>query len=153
MAVDQHPVGIRMPADLKKKVQAAAKTAKRSVNAEVCRRLELSFDPLPVPAVGEPAAKYTAMPAADLSLTERQQQALTVLLTEEHIRAPAETIDDQLWVDCMSLVVDCVRASRAEITPAQFSALVAEVYEEAQRCNGTPPPTGKVVTLIDDIAA
>lgn len=44
MSRDITPFGLRMPPDLKKKVEASAKREGRSLNAEICARLLSSFD-------------------------------------------------------------------------------------------------------------
>lgn len=45
MVKDIVPVGIRIPAPLKKQLKQAAKTNYRSMNAEIAARLDESFNP------------------------------------------------------------------------------------------------------------
>lgn len=44
MSRDIVPLGLRMPPDLKDRIEAAAKTNGRSMNAEIVSRLQASFD-------------------------------------------------------------------------------------------------------------
>jgi predicted GNAT superfamily acetyltransferase len=41
---DTNPVGLRLPTELKEKIKNAAKENKQSINAEIVRRLEASFN-------------------------------------------------------------------------------------------------------------
>ena len=45
MVKDIVPIGIRIPAPLKKQLKQAAKTNYRSMNAEIAARLDESFNP------------------------------------------------------------------------------------------------------------
>lgn len=43
MSKDEHQMKIRLPAELKNKIESASKTNTRSMNAEIVQRLEVSF--------------------------------------------------------------------------------------------------------------
>lgn len=60
MARDINPFGLRMPQDLKKRIEKSAKTNRRSINAELVLRLQDSVekDPLFVPEIREVAKNY-----------------------------------------------------------------------------------------------
>ena len=57
---DIAPFGVRMPADLKARVQAAAEKNNRSMNAEIVARLENSFLGLNIDVNDDVGARYMA---------------------------------------------------------------------------------------------
>lgn len=88
MGRDINPFGLRMPPELKKRIEKSAKTNRRSMNAELVLRLQDSVerDPMFVPDIRETAETYTltqdqtALLSAYNELTPRQRQALIELL-------------------------------------------------------------------------
>lgn len=82
------PFGLRMPPDLRKKVEKSARTNRRSLNAELVLRLQDSVekDPLFTPRVSEPRDRYqlsqdeTALLSAYDGLSPRRRRALLELL-------------------------------------------------------------------------
>lgn len=83
------PFGLRMPPDLKKRIEKSAQTNRRSMNAELVLRLQDSVDKDPIftPDIREAAEHYTL--TADQSmllsayneLSPRHRRALLELLT------------------------------------------------------------------------
>ena len=88
MARNITPFGLRMPPDLKKKVEKSAQTNRRSLNAELVLRLQDSVekDPLFTPRISESRDRYqltqdqTALLSAYEDLSPRRQRALLELL-------------------------------------------------------------------------
>lgn len=89
MARDINPFGLRMPPELRKRLEKSAKTNRRSINAELVLRLQDSVekDPLFVPEIHEAAERYqlseeqTALLSAYQSLSPRRRRALLAFLT------------------------------------------------------------------------
>lgn len=89
MGRDINPFGLRMPPDLKKRIERSAKTNRRSMNAELVLRLQDSVErePLFVPDVQETAASYaltqdqSALLSVYNSLSPRRRRALLELLS------------------------------------------------------------------------
>lgn len=83
------PFGLRMPPELKKRIEKSAQTNRRSINAELVLRLQDSVDkdPMFIPEIRETAENYTL--SADQSmllsayneLSPRHRRALLELLT------------------------------------------------------------------------
>ena len=88
MARDINPFGLRMPQDLKKRIEKSAKTNRRSINAELILRLQDSIekDPLFIPEIHESAKNYelteeqNALLKAYNGLSPRRRRALLELL-------------------------------------------------------------------------
>jgi hypothetical protein len=88
MARDINPFGLRMPHDLKKRIEKSAKTNRRSMNAELILRLQDSVekDPLFVPEIREATRNYeltedeNVLLRAFSILSPRRRRALLELL-------------------------------------------------------------------------
>jgi len=157
MAEYKNPVGIRMPEALRARVKRAAQLTGRSMNAEICYRLEVSFSAEshePATTVGEIAGNYPNNAASSdgtLGLNTRQQQALSVLLAEERARSAPATPTSDHWMACMDLVVRRLQQRQQEVTPAQLIALVEQAC--ARHEQDGPPSVDRVDQLIDQLAA
>jgi hypothetical protein len=88
MARDINPFGLRMPQELRRRIERSAKTNRRSMNAELILRLQDSVekDPLFVPEIKEAAKNYeltedqSALLKAYNGLSPRRRRALLEFL-------------------------------------------------------------------------
>lgn len=130
---------LRLPADLKDRLQASAEANNRSLSAEVAFRLEASFSSGPVKA------------GVDLwhrvSLLERQRsklhmqlsslQRLALNLEEQAQNAASEPAPPYLLKDLRSeKLLNLARRSALENDIAQVSKDLADLYEEASADGG-----------------
>ena len=82
MSRDIAPLSIRVPPELRERLEAAAASAGRSLNTEITRRLEASFAPLSAPKTLEEAhllvsqcmERYTAAVDAYTDLAKLPRQ-------------------------------------------------------------------------------
>lgn len=79
------PYGLRMPPDLKERVQAAADASGRSMNAEIVHRLEQSFAPPIELPTGE-----DALTPAELLRMDRIMRDFTDLLVNRSQKSQRE---------------------------------------------------------------
>lgn len=70
MSRDIAPFGVRMQPELKQKIEIAAKTNGRSMNAEIVHRLEQSFSTEPITSNGKVTAAYYLQKASELLYQE-----------------------------------------------------------------------------------
>lgn len=128
---------LRLPADLKDRLQASAEANNRSLSAEVAFRLEASFLPQPTQP-GAPGAELWRR----VSLLERQRsnlhmqlsslQRLALNLEEQAQNAASEPASPYLLKDLRSeKLLNLARRSALENDIAKVSKDLADLYEEA----------------------
>ncbi len=93
MSREDPQMKIRLPADLKDRIEAASKEAGRSMNAEIVTRLEGSFatTPLVSPSANPPLRERPKVLDLAIKLRELQTQrdAISSLMTEVKKKNPA----------------------------------------------------------------
>lgn len=65
---DLNPTAIRIPSELKEKIKQAAKENQQSMNAEIVRRLEKSFEEIEVDGLSEDAKSVLSWLRDDIAL-------------------------------------------------------------------------------------
>lgn len=109
-------VNFRMPAELKDKLEAAAKDAGRSTTAEIVLRLEDSFSEI------SPGTVYKALARLEFMLARAHKQLRMKTLEASLLTTPASAglplLKDQLSAETlatMQLAIDSAREDRLEL--------------------------------------
>lgn len=121
---DIAPLGLRMPTEVRDRIEAAARDNGRSMNAEILSRLQASFEPQPAPSPADgPISRELSLALAELRLS-RAALAVRLLKFTEHL--------DPKWAAKYRSEIDEWRAAaeRAALAVQPAFATLANMQRE-----------------------